>query len=511
MAVGGGQGFTSGKIQCPTCRATLPSSTVVCPICSTNLRTAAPSAATHTQVAAVSIPPTPGPATQPVPAGGFQPIHAPAPSDVVWDEPGLAAPAAPPATMPPPPPPQGMPAAPPTAAPAAVPASSVEALLAQATAPEPPARGPGRPSPISGKPARTKAREGLAGEELREFTMRRGILLTVVVAIAGWAVTLTMWTTGKSAELWKTINPAGVVALAVSLYMLLMASRAASKTREKVGATEASKLSNVRLGGFALWLVPIIGAFLAEPLGLVYQSQTMHPVYYLIIGAAVLLMIIGLSGMKERGTYFALYQFGALSVVLSTLPMALPSVGDLMASGFWWSSTFIMIGIGYVFMAFVVRQMRQGQYSQLDEVISSADRAFAARRFDEAMRLYSQGITLTHTLYSDAVFAVRNPRVRSPVHSASVPEEYFRPWIGKAKCLALSGKLRKALAIYDLMLEVDPDLPQVWVDRGRILLAEKRYAEAYISFDRAVKLDPASEEARRNLSETLEVIRRIHA
>ena len=498
MAVGGGQGFTSGKIQCPTCRATLPETTVVCPICSTNLRTAAPLAATHTQVAAVSIPPTPGPAVQPSPAGGFQPVPPPAPTEIVWDEPA-----------PPAPPPAGP--APPIAQPAAAPAPSVEALLAETKAPPPPAKAPARPGPPEGRRVRGRAGEGLSGEALREFTMRRGILLTVIVAVAGWVGTLTLWTTGKSAELWKAVNPAGVFALAVSLYMLLMASRTASKTREKVGAGEAAKLSNVRMGGLALWLVPIIGAFLAEPLGLVYQSQTMHPIYYLIIGAGVLLIIIGLSGMKERGTYFSLYQFGALSVVLSTLPMALPVVGDLMASGFWWSSTFIMIGLGYVFMAFVVRQMRQGQYAQLDEVIASADRAFAARRYDEAMRLYSQGITLTHTLYSDAVFAARNPRVRTPIHSDSVPEEYFRPWIGKAKCLALSGKLRKALAIYELMLEVDPDLPEVWVDRGRILLAEKRYAEAYISFDRAVKLDPTSEDARRNLSETLDVIRRIHA
>ena len=512
MAVGGGQGSTSGKIQCPTCRATLPDTTVVCPICSTNLRTAAPSAATHTQVAAVSIPPTPGPAQQPTPAGGFQPVPSPAPSEVFWDEPAPPGPA--PAGPQPPlqyPPAQAMPATPtPTAPGAAMPASSVEALLAETSAPLPPPTAPGRPGPPSGRRVRGRAGEGLSGEELREFTMRRGILLTVIVAVAGWVGTLTLWTTGKSAELWKVVNPAGVFALAVALYMLLMASRAASKTREKVGAGEAAKLSNVRMGGLALWLVPIIGAFLAEPLGLVYQSQTMHPLYYLIIGAGVLLIIIGLSGMKERGTYFGLYVFGVLSVVLSTIPMALPAVGDLMASGFWWSSTFIMIGIGYVFMAFVVRQMRQGQYAQLDEVMASADRAFAARRYDEAMRLYSQGITLTHTLYSDAVFAARNPRVRTAVHSESVPEEYFRPWIGKAKCLALSGKLRKALAIYELMLEVDPDLPQVWVDRGRILLAEKRYAEAYISFDRAVKLDPSSEEARRNLSETLDVIRRMN-
>jgi tetratricopeptide (TPR) repeat protein len=237
----------------------------------------------------------------------------------------------------------------------------------------------------------------------------------------------------------------------------------------------------------------------------------MHPIYYALLAVGVLLVINGLSGMKEKGTYFSLYQFATWSVVISTLPMGLPILGYAMASAFWWSSTFIMIGLGFVFMSYSVRSMRQGQYSQLDEVLASADRAFEARRYDEALRFYSQGITLTHSLYSDAVFTMRNPRVRTPVGGTSVPEEYFRPWIGKAKCLALTGKLRKALAIYELMLEVDPDLPEVWVDRGLLLLVEKRYAEAYISFDRAVKLDPASEEARRQLAQTLEIIRRVHA
>ena len=89
-----------------------------------------------------------------------------------------------------------------------------------------------------------------------------------------------------------------------------------------------------------------------------------------------------------------------------------------------------------------------------------------------------------------------------------MPTEYFRPWIGKAKCLALTGKLRKALAISELMLEGATDNAAVWFDRGRILVAEKRFAEAYISFDRAVKLDPRMEQAKNSRQEVLEVIRK---
>jgi len=508
MAVGGGQGTTLGQIHCPTCRATLPANTGVCPICSTNLWTAAPLAATHTQVAAVSIPPTPGPAQPPAPAGGFQPVEE---EPVFWAEPeGPTPPASPPPTAGPPltgfpsqraPPPPGAPAA------------SVEELLRQAGAPEltqDSLRRMREPAPEKAPPkrrGRRKAKEDLPPEEMRDRIMRQSVYLIVAISVVGW-VSSRLRRGSLGTGVFKVIDVAGLVAMGISLYLLFMSMRVASKTRERMSPAEAGRLSYVRMGGLVLWLVPFVGAFLAVPLGIVYQTSSMSPVYYFLVGGGALLILLGIAGMKERGSYFSVFMFGVYSVVLGTVPIALPVMGEVMASVFWWSSTFIMIGAGFVFMALVLRQMRSGQYTQLDEVIASADRAFEARRYDEAMRLFSQGITLTHTLYSDAVFAAQNPRGGK---GSTVPEEYFRPWIGKAKCLAISGKFRKALAIYDLMLEIDPDLPEVWYDRGRMMLVEKRYAEAYISFDRAVKLDPVFEEARRSLAETLDLIRKTHA
>jgi tetratricopeptide (TPR) repeat protein len=226
------------------------------------------------------------------------------------------------------------------------------------------------------------------------------------------------------------------------------------------------------------------------------------------VGAGALAILYGLSGSKERGSFYQIYMFGVYGIVVATVPTAFTFFGDLLASSFWWSASFIMISFGFVLMAIMVRQMRADQYAQLDKVLERADKAFASRRFDEAQKHYSEAITLTHTLYADVVFSGRNPRERG---GSKIPQEYFRPWIGKAKCLALTGKLRKALAIYDLMLEVDPDNAPVWFDRGRILVAEKRYAEAYISFDRAIKLDPNLELAKEKRTEVLDVIRRMSA
>jgi tetratricopeptide (TPR) repeat protein len=234
----------------------------------------------------------------------------------------------------------------------------------------------------------------------------------------------------------------------------------------------------------------------------VFQTSNMHPLFYIFVGGGMLSILYGLSGSKEKGSFYRIYMFGIYGIVLATIPMALPAMGEVLASTFWWSATFILVSVGFLLMAIMVRQMRADQYAQLDSVLQ----AFVSHRYDEAQKFYSEAITLTHTLYSDQVFSGRNPRERG---GTQIPKEYFRPWIGKAKCLALTGKLRKALAIYELMLEVDPDNPTVWFDRGRILVAEKRYAEAYISFDRAVRLDPQLEEAKKARSDVLDIIRRM--
>jgi hypothetical protein len=451
-------------------------------------------AATHTQVAAVASSPEPGPTISPAPAGGSQP-------EETWAE-GAAA-GQPPAVAPPPQP---------TASPIApAPAESVESLLGEARVvrdEERPSRETReRPSRTSRERDRRAEKKELSGEEMRDGAMRLSLIMLLLIVIVGTASAFIR--RGMAEGVFRdVIDIGGVVALVMSLYLLAKASSVNSKTRERIATSEASRLAYIRFGGLLLWLVPIAGSFLGLYLGVVYQAAAMHPIYYVIVAAGVLLILVGLSGMKERGTYYQVFMFGVYGIVLSTIPMALRAMTEVMASSFWWTSTFMMVSVGFIFMAFVLKQMRAGQYAQLDEVLARADKAFLAKRLDQAMKYYSEAITLTHTLYSDAVFSARNPRARG---KTSIPDEYFRPWIGKAKCLALTGKLRKALAIYDLMLEVDPDNAPIWFDRGRILKAEQRFAEAYISFDKAVKIDPGLANAQTSRQEVLDIIRKMHA
>jgi hypothetical protein len=342
---------------------------------------------------------------------------------------------------------------------------------------------------------------------MQDKVIRLSFIVIFAIAIIAYIAGLVRRSAGGTEGLFNNgvVDIVGIFGMGAALFLLVRAARVSARMRGRPSPTEASRLSYINMGGLALWLVPVIGSF-GYRVGLVFQSSSMHPIYYVLGGIGVLSIMYGLAGSKERSSFFKLFMFAVYGVLLATIPMAFPIIGNILASDFWWSSTFIMISLGFIFMSMTLRQMRQGQYSQLSDVLGRADKAFSGRRWDEAGKSYAEAITLAHTLYSDVVFSGRNPRDRS---GPTVPDEYFRPWIGKAKCLALSGKLRKALAIYELMLEVDPDNSKVWFDRGRILVAERRFAEAYISFDRAVKLDPAMDEAKRSRSEVLDEIRKM--
>jgi hypothetical protein len=357
---------------------------------------------------------------------------------------------------------------------------------------------------------RSEKRKGRKKEidplELQKKVIRLSFVIVLFITIVGF-VGRTLDREFAASEIWNNgvVDIAGVFALGAALFLWMRAMAVGGLIRERVSPAEQTRIGRIKMGGFMLWLVPIAGSF-GYYVGIVFQTSSMHPVFYVFVAIGALLIMNGLAGSKERGSFYQVYMFAVYGIVVATVPMAFSFFGDVLASGFWWTASFVMISIGFIFMAMMVRQMRADQYQQLDKVLERADKAFANRRFDEAQKHYSEAITLTHTLYADVVFSGRNPRERG---GSSIPQEYFRPWIGKAKCLALTGKLRKALAIYDLMLEVDPDNAPVWFDRGRILVAEKRYAEAYISFDRAIKLDPNLDVAKEKRGEVLDVIRKM--
>lgn len=62
-------------------------------------------------------------------------------------------------------------------------------------------------------------------------------------------------------------------------------------------------------------------------------------------------------------------------------------------------------------------------------------------------------------------------------------------WLGVMRSL---GGVNRAIEIYTAIIMLDPTLRQVYLMRGMVYQAERRYTEALADFDRAIQLDPTS-------------------
>jgi len=59
----------------------------------------------------------------------------------------------------------------------------------------------------------------------------------------------------------------------------------------------------------------------------------------------------------------------------------------------------------------------------------------------------------------------------------------------KADALFRGGKEAEAAAIFDDLIEIDPENPKIWLDRARIQKAMERFPESLESYDRAIAID----------------------
>ena len=63
--------------------------------------------------------------------------------------------------------------------------------------------------------------------------------------------------------------------------------------------------------------------------------------------------------------------------------------------------------------------------------------------------------------------------------------------------LSRLGRTREALAVYDVVLQLDPTSARASGEKGWALVSLKRYAEAQAAFDHALQLDPSASRTQR--------------
>jgi multidrug transporter EmrE-like cation transporter len=398
-------------------------------------------------------------------------------------------------------PPPGSAPPPPEAGPAPVPA--FEAIEEQVAAP-PSAR------PDRERQGRAKARRrggflrvppGLDDQQLEALrlkVMQRSILVIgalFVVAIVGPMVL------GLFRFPSDIIGPVGVVDFVLIGVLYTHARRVGRASKKQISATERLALSRVKSGGWVLALIPLIGSVFGQ-FGLFFQTSPMHPIYYLIAGAGIVITLSGVTTLKERYSYYNVFEFGLVLLLLHPLPALLPAISPVLGNAYWFQTTFLFLAIGFILMSFALRKMRAGQHEALEAEMRAGDEALASSQFDRAITRYDRAVTISHSLFSDKLFKSTRSGQRA------LPPDYYEPWVGKANALARSGRGPKALAILDLILEVDSTNASLWMNKGDVLLTLDRPAEAYIAFEQAERITPQAPNVAQRKQSALDRIQR---
>ncbi len=336
-------------------------------------------------------------------------------------------------------------------------------------------------------------------EPLRLDAMRKALILIALLVIVSVALPFVM------GSLRLQVREVGVLGIVnyVLVFVFYSYVRAVGRASKKpISGVEQAALGRVRSGGVALVAIPLLGS-VAGQFGVYFQTNPMHPIYYAFAGIGIFYTLSGVTSLKERYSYFAVFEFGFILLLLQPLPAVLPgSLGpSIFGNVYWFQTTLLFLSIGFIAIAMALRKMRAGQYAALEQEVLAGQKALEGRRYDKALGNFDRAVTIAHSLYSDKLF--KSTRGGQRV----LPADYYLPWVGKATALALSGRGSKALTILEIILEVDGTNADLWVNKGEVLLALKRPAEAYIAFEAAQRLNPNLSSIMQSKQRALELLR----
>jgi tetratricopeptide (TPR) repeat protein len=197
--------------------------------------------------------------------------------------------------------------------------------------------------------------------------------------------------------------------------------------------------------------------------------------------------------IREKRTVYTLYITAMGILVLA------PLMGTLhYASMGLWNIDYFMMTIGsysgVLFgAAMISRNYLNGQYALLDSETKLGNQLFDMGRVPEAIPHYDTAISVGHHLFSNYFYDPESGAL------ARLPPTYGVPWLRKGDALAKMGKGRKALAIYDILLELDPRAEVVWNRKGELLLSMGKLAAAIECFNEALKIVPTYDKALNNM------------
>jgi tetratricopeptide (TPR) repeat protein len=296
-----------------------------------------------------------------------------------------------------------------------------------------------------------------------------------------------------------------LVVLGIIAGIALYTGSLADKSTDRTTPVEARNLGRIYTGvGILLFifLIQVFGIHRAIP-GVPdpgnYNSE--WSIFYVIILLIGLVFVVkGLYGVREKLSYYKLWRSGIWILLLAPLtgmidafsPVAL-EVGAILNYQRYFaysvSSLFMIIAI----LSFMLKNHLTLRYKELEDETSRGEDLFKAGRYRAAMEHFDNAIDIGHDLFSQYFYDPDAPRIQ-----VRLPAQYGIPWLRKGDVLLQMNRPRKAIAIYDVILELDPKNEVVWNRKGEILLAMGKYDDANRCFDQALSAVPTYAKAIQN-------------
>jgi hypothetical protein len=320
--------------------------------------------------------------------------------------------------------------------------------------------------------------------------MVKGSRYLVVLGLADvvvWAVPL-LW-----ADLWVNLGMC-FANLVVIGWILLIAQPHLDVGRAEMSEYERKRASNVLWGLMIILIVPIHEVLGLFPLGYYSPSWSsygplglVNPVI-MLLGAMIAASNIQRS--RERMGYFAIWRNGVLVLVWAPIFALIQVAVPILYYPEWFHQTVGLIGGTVMGIAFVLKSQRDKQFSELEMAMRWGDEMAARGQLDQAIAQYDAAINMAHTLDSHLIF---NPD--SPYLSVRVPPAYSEPWFRKGRALVRLHRHKKALAIFDMIIEMDPTNQIALLNASEVMTEMGDFRGALAAVDRVLGIVPGHPDA----------------
>jgi hypothetical protein len=368
--------------------------------------------------------------------------------------------------------------------------------------------GPARQAPAPKPAPMAKPEKPVNWLEKREQSMGK---ITMYLLLLGFIDIVLSFVAGLrllGGWLGLAIHLANLVALIV---IGSHASRIGARARDTVCQNEQRNINRFNIGILLILTVPLyevwgiwrVGEGFVDP---GYYGGEWCIVNWVIIFAGVLFMVRGLYLARERLTYYKVWNLGIWLLLLAPLHGIIHhftfEMGALVFPYFFMESV-VMVAAVVIAVAFGMKGYLSLQFKELEEATNRGNALIEQGRYRAAIEEFDRAIEIGHNLYSQYFYDALTAR-----QAQRLPAQYGIPWLRKGDAVAQLGRSRKAVAIYDIILELDPTNEVVWNRRGEVLVKMGRYKDALQCFDNALKYMPTYVRASENKEKVKQLLQR---